>query len=121
KDYTKEEMDLLMHGKDRKFKIQVGTNSMNASYLGIVEKLTRSYIKRDLKTLSERTQKAVAPYLHYGPCTICNGARLNQKVLASKINGYSIADMSAMEVGELVHVIKEINDPVASSITKTLI
>jgi excinuclease UvrABC ATPase subunit len=120
KDYTKEEMDLLLYGKDRKFKIQVGTNTMNATYLGIVEKLTRSYIKRDIKTLSERTQKMVAPYLHYGPCTVCHGARLNQKVLNSKINGYNIADLSAMEVGELINVIKDIKDRVASSIVKTL-
>ncbi len=120
KDFTPEEMDLLMHGKDRKFKLQIGANSMNATYLGIVEKLTRSYIKRDLKTLSERTQKMVEPYLEYGPCNECKGARLNQKVLASKINGYNIADLSAMEVGELIKVIKEINDPVAASLIKTL-
>lgn len=120
KDFTPEEMDLLLYGKDRKFKLQIGANSMNASYLGIVEKLTRAYIKRDLKTLSERTQKMVEPYLEYGPCTECKGARLNQKVLASKINGYNIADLSAMEVGELINVIKEINDPVATSLIKTL-
>ncbi|HYD35168.1 MAG TPA: excinuclease ABC subunit UvrA [Vitreimonas sp.] len=120
KDFTNEEMELLLHGKDLKFKLQIGANTMNATYLGIIEKLTRSYIKRDLKTLSERTQKMVAPYLHYGPCTECHGARLNQKVLSSKINGYNIADLSAMEVGELIKVIKEIKDPVATSIVKTL-
>jgi excinuclease UvrABC ATPase subunit len=120
KDFTKEEMDLLLYGKDRKFKLQIGANTMNATYLGIVEKLTRSYIKRDIKTLSERTQKMVAPYLQYGSCTACHGARLNQKVLGSKINGYNIADLSAMEVGELIKIVKEINDPVATSIIKTL-
>lgn len=120
KDFTKEEMELLLYGKDRKFKLQIGNNAMNATYLGIVEKLTRSYIKRDIKTLSERTQKMVAPYLQYGPCNSCLGARLNKQVLNSKINGYNIADLSAMEVGELITVIQKINDPVSSSIVKTL-
>lgn len=122
KDYSEEEMDLLMHGKDRKFKIQMGTEgqAMNLTYLGIVEKLTRSYIKRDLKTLSERTQKMVEPYLHYGPCSACKGTRLNQKVLSSKINGYNIAELSAMEVGDLIKVIKEIKEPVAASMVATL-
>jgi excinuclease UvrABC ATPase subunit len=120
KDYTKEEMDLLLYGKDLKYKLQIGANTMNATYLGIVEKLNRSYIKRDIKTLSERTQKSVAPYLKYGPCTACNGARLNQKVLSSKISGYNIAEMAAMEVGELLKIVKEVNEPVAQTMTKTL-
>lgn len=121
KDFTEEEMELLMHGKERKYKLQIGEKFMNATYLGIIEKLTRSYIKRDIKTLSERTQKAVAPYLVYGPCTECGGARLNKKVLSSKINGKNIAELASMEVGELVEFIKDIQSPVADSIIKTLI
>ncbi len=120
KDFTEEEMDLLMNGKDRKFKLQIGSNTMNATYLGIIEKLTRSYIKRDLKTLSERTQKAVAPYLEYGPCNECHGARLNKKVLASKINGKNIAELAAMEVGDLIKEVEKIDEPMAESMIKTL-
>ena len=120
KDFTKEEMELLMHGKDRKFKLQIGNGTMNATYLGIVEKLTRSYIKRDLKTLSERTQKMVEPYLQYGPCNECHGARLNQKVLASKIDGHNIAELAAMEVSELIKVVAKIDVPQAASMVKTL-
>ncbi len=120
KDFTKEEMELLMHGKDRKFKLQIGSGTMNATYLGVVEKLTRAYIKRDLKTLSERTQKMVAPYLQVGPCNECHGARLNQKVLGSKIDGHNIAELSAMEITELIKVIEKIDDPKAASMVKTL-
>ncbi len=121
RDYTKEEMDLLLYGKDRKFKIQMGEqNTMNLSYFGIVEKLNRSYIKRDLKTLSERTQKTVAPYLQYGPCNECHGTRLNQKVLASKIDGNNIAELAAMEVGDLIKVVEKIDEPTAESMVKTL-
>jgi excinuclease UvrABC ATPase subunit len=120
KDFSKEEMELLMHGKDRKFKLQIGGNTMNATYLGIVEKLTRSYIKRDIKTLSERTQKQVAPYLQFGPCTTCHGARLNQKVLSCKINGQNIAELSAMEISELIKVVEKIDEPNAKSMVMTL-
>lgn len=120
-DFTEEEMDLLMNGKARKFKMQIGGNTMNATYMGIVEKLTNSYIRRDLKTLSERTQKAVAPYIAYGPCPSCKGARLNQKVLSCKINGHNIAELSAMEVDELIEVIKGIKEPAAAPIVQTLI
>src|SRR5262245_46411608 len=51
-DYTDEEMELLLHGKDLKYKLAIGSGSMNASYQGVIERFNRSYIKRDLKTLS---------------------------------------------------------------------
>ncbi len=54
--FTPKEMDLLLHGKDLKFKLPIGENTMNASYQGIMEKINRSYIQRDIKTLSARTR-----------------------------------------------------------------
>lgn len=119
-EFTKEEMDLLLYGKDLKFKLNIGQGSMNASYLGIYEKLNRSYIKRDIKTLSERKQKALAPYLTFGTCPVCKGARLSPKILSCKIDGQNIAELAAMEVDELVEVIKKIEDPVAAPMVRTL-
>lgn len=119
-DFTPEEMDLLLYGKDLKFKLQVGGGSMNATYLGVIEKFERSYIKRDIKTLSERTQKAVAPYIALGPCPSCKGARLSQAALNCKINDKNIAEMSAVEVSDLLLLVNEIEDPVATSMVATL-
>ena len=62
--FTKEEMDLLLHGKDAQVQDDVRRQARSTSrYVGVIEKIERAYIRRDLKTLSERTQKAVAPYL----------------------------------------------------------
>jgi excinuclease UvrABC ATPase subunit len=119
-DYTDEEMELLLHGKDLKYKLQIGSGAMNATYQGVIERFNRAYIKRDIKTLSERTQKMVAPYLSMQPCPLCKGARLSQAALSCKINGRNIAELSAMEVGELIDVIKAIKDPVALPMVKTL-
>ncbi|HMN28393.1 MAG TPA: excinuclease ABC subunit UvrA, partial [Caldilineaceae bacterium] len=119
-DYSDEEMDLLLHGKDRKYKLQIGSSAMNATYLGVIERFNRSYIKRDIKTLSERTQKAVAPYLSMQRCPLCHGARLSQAALRCKINGHNIAELSALEVGQLVDFIKAIDEPVAAPMVNTL-
>ena len=121
KDFTKEEMDLLLYSsKPKTFKMRVGTGTMNASYLGIIEKFERSFVRRDLKTLSARTQKAVAPYLRPRTCPLCKGARLSQAALGSKINGRGIAELSAMEVGELIPVVRAITDPVAAPMVAAL-
>jgi excinuclease UvrABC ATPase subunit len=119
--YTAKELDLLLYGKAQKIKMKVGGNSMNITYEGVIEKFTNKFIKRDLKTLGERTQKAVAPFMTEGPCPDCKGGRLNKTVLSSKIEGYNIAELSAMEVGELIGVIKKIKDPVAKPMVNSLV
>jgi excinuclease UvrABC ATPase subunit len=118
--FTKQEMELLLHGKDKKFKTKFGDRSINLTYLGIIEKIERSYVRRDIKTLSERTQKAVMPYLKPRECPSCKGARLNQAALASKINGHNIAELCAMEVGQLVEVARGIKEPKAAPIVAAL-
>ena len=120
-DYSKEEMELLLYGKDRKYKIPIGDKMMNATYLGVIEKLERSYVRRDIKTLSERTRKSVEPFIREGPCQLCRGARLSQAALGSKIDGYNIADLAAMEVGDLIPILRLMTDPVVEPIVNTLI
>ncbi|WP_207514725.1 ATP-binding cassette domain-containing protein [Longitalea luteola] len=120
RDYTPEEMDLLLYSKPQKVKMQFGGGIINVTYMGIIEKFTKAYIKRDLKTLSERTQKKVAPYIGMQPCPLCKGARLSQTALNCKINGNNIAKLSAMEITELISELEKINDPVAAPMLKTL-
>src|SRR5690606_31098466 len=120
-DYTDEEMQLLLYSEPYKVKAEVAGKMMNFTFEGIISKFTQRYITRDVKTLSERTQKMVAPYMTYGPCPLCKGARLSQAALSSRINGYNIAEMAAMEVDDLIEVIKAIKDPVAAPLVESLV
>ncbi len=119
--YSDKEVDLLLYSKPYKVKTKVAGKDLNLTFEGIINKFTSKYITRDVKTMSERTQKAVAPYITMGPCTLCKGARLSQEILKCKINGYNIAELASMEVGQLIDVIKAIKDPTAAPIVKTLI
>ncbi|HCK65785.1 MAG TPA: thiamine ABC transporter permease, partial [Anaerolineae bacterium] len=118
--YTAKEMDALLHHPPMKVKTNVGAKDFNMTFSGIVDQFTNKYIKRDLKTMSERTQKQIEPFMTMGPCSECKGARLSQTILKSKINGYNIADMASMEITELIKVVKGIKEPVAASMVKTL-
>jgi excinuclease UvrABC ATPase subunit len=119
-DYTPTELDLLLHGKPYKVETSMAGKPVKLTFEGVLDKFTRKYILRDLKTLSERTQKSVEPFLTLGPCSLCKGARLSQAALSCLINGRNIAELSAMEVDELIEVVKEIKDAAASSIIQTL-
>jgi excinuclease UvrABC ATPase subunit len=119
--FSDKEMELLLYSKPYKLKTKVGGKSFNITCEGIISRFTAKYITRDVKTMSERTQNAVAPYITMAPCTVCKGARLSQEVLKCKIDGYNIAELASMEVSQLIEVIKAIKEPKVTPILKTLI
>ncbi len=120
RDYSQEELDQLLYAKARKVEVDFAGKTMNLTVEGVIEKFTNKYIKQDLKAKSERTQKTVMPFIIEGTCSSCRGARLSQAALSCKINDYNIADLSSMEVGQLIRVVREIDDPVAAPIVKSL-
>ncbi len=118
-DYTPEELELLLYSEPRKYKLSIGGagEAMNATYAGLVYKFNRKFLSRDI---SERTRKQVEGLLSEQPCPLCQGGRLNQAALSSRIHGYNIAELSAMEVGQLIAVVRQIKDPQAEPLVRTL-
>lgn len=112
REYTSAEMDDLLYAEPRKVKLA----GINMTYEGLARRFANKYITRDLSAMSERTQKAIKPFMSMAPCTLCHGARLNQQVLSSKIDGRNIAGMSALQVDELMKVLTTITDPTVKSI-----
>jgi excinuclease ABC A subunit len=110
--YTPKEMDLLLYGKNLKYKMS--GSSVNMTYLGVMEAFAEAFIRRDFSARPERTRKAIEPFLAMGPCPLCHGARLSQAALACKIGGYNIAELSAMEVSQLAKVIQSIQKETAA-------
>jgi excinuclease UvrABC ATPase subunit len=119
-EYTPEELDLLLNSEQRRH-----PGLPYNTYEGLVSKFNRKFIARDIQTLSSRLRQQVEPFLKLGPCPLCKGARLNQAALSCRIKGYNkgynIAELSAMEVDELLEVVKEFEGPAAAApIVRTL-
>ncbi|WP_127498982.1 ATP-binding cassette domain-containing protein [Paenibacillus glycanilyticus] len=119
-DYSPEELDQLLFAKARKVQMDFAGKATNITVEGVIEKFTNKYIKQDVKLKSERTQKAVMPFITEGKCSSCHGSRLSQAALNCRINGMNIAELSSMEVGHLIRVIQEISDAKAAPIVKSL-
>ena len=118
KDFSQKELDVLYHSK--LVKVDLG-NGVGLNFEGVVDKFVRKYIiQYDFRTMSERTQKSVGPFITMGPCELCHGARLSQKALACKIQGYNIADLSSMQVDKLFEVIKEFDTKENHALVKTV-
>lgn len=116
KNFTAKELDQLFHGKPVKVKV----SGVNLTYEGVVDKFERKYVRIDLKSYSERTQKMLQPFITLGPCDMCHGARLNRAALSCKIAGYNIADLSSMQIDKLQVVVDALNSTENHSIIKTL-
>ncbi len=121
KDYSKDEWHKLLYTDGVKVKTTFGGSSVNLTFDGVITKFLRKYVARDIKTMSERTQKAQLPFMTDGVCTLCNGARLSQAALACKINGHNIAELSALQIDELIPIIRAITDVNATPVVKMLV
>jgi excinuclease ABC A subunit len=119
KDYSLEEYDKLVYHKPEKIKSAI-VEGMNSTYAGLVERFISQNIKTEFEK-SEASKKKIEPFVTEKQCPDCGGHRYNESVLASKIEEYSIADVTALQVDKLLEFIQKINDPNVKPIIKNLI
>lgn len=122
RDYTAEEWQLFLRGNGLRVPRPNKTGSLGSNaYEGLLERLDRLYIKRDLSSLSEKNRAAARAVVTEEICPDCHGARLNAAALATEINGLSIADYGELEVSDLIGVLGGIDDRVAAPIAESAI
>ncbi|MBU5484181.1 excinuclease ABC subunit UvrA [Clostridium sp. MSJ-11] len=118
-DYSEEELDKFLYGGPDKIKIDE-TGGMNVTYEGLLVKFNRLYLSKEGET-SEAAKKKLSKLLIEDQCPVCRGKRLHERVYGSLINGYNIADLTSMQIDELVQVVKKINEPEAEPLVKGII
>ncbi|MET7296118.1 excinuclease ABC subunit UvrA [Streptomyces griseoloalbus] len=120
--FTAAEREFLMRGRPGSKVTVNGTGgTWTTEYEGLADRFERLYLKRDLAGMSQKTRDTVREFLAEGVCAACRGARLNEAALASRIGGRSIADCARMQVTDLIAVLREIDDPVASPIARAAV
>lgn len=117
KDYTEEEYDKLVYCKP--VKINTVMDGINTTYAGLVEKFIMQNIKTEYEK-SEASQKKIAPFTTEEQCHNCGGKRYNNRILSSKVMGYSIADLMSLQVDELLELVKKIKEDNVKPIIKNL-
>ena len=113
KDYSSEEWHELLRGKPGKIKLKVGDGSINSQFEGLLDKFEGLYVKRDTAEMAESTRETADAFMTTRLCPDCNGKRLKPEVLACRIHGRNIAELSALEATELAQVLSTISGPVA--------
>ncbi|WP_344943882.1 excinuclease ABC subunit UvrA [Sphaerisporangium flaviroseum] len=89
-------------------KIKLGTH--NITYEGLLVKVQRSYLGKDLESMQPHIRAFVERAVTFTACGGCGGTRLNPAALSCTIEGLNIAQCSAMQISDLAEFIGGIKD-----------
>jgi excinuclease ABC subunit A len=100
KDLTEEQYNALMYGSAERMKFSMSMKNGDAhwSHTGEWEGLLPQTARLYAQTQSEYRKRELESYMRVFDCPACNGKRLKEKVLAVRINGKSIIDVTDLSV-----------------------
>lgn len=119
KDYTEDEIDTLLYKTGFKSPNPTKDWPPTSLYEGVVPRIKRTFLNKDSRD-AIRYKEAIEQIVTEEFCSSCDGGRLNQTVLACKINGKCIGECTNMQVIELLSFIQTIDDMRAQTITKAI-
>ena len=112
KDYTKEELDLLLYKKPTNFMNENAGFVQNWSYEGIVSRL----LKRQSDSRGLQINDYDRLFFKEDKCSCCAGSRLNKKALEVLVHNKSLKDILNLEIVDLYDFISTINELEANEI-----
>ncbi|MGK2869793.1 MAG: excinuclease ABC subunit UvrA [Mycobacterium sp.] len=97
REFTAKEVDALLHKEATKLKI----DGVNLTYLGLIPQIQKSFLSKDVDAMQPHIRAFVERAVTFTTCPECAGTRLSAIARSSKIEGVSIADVSAMQITDL--------------------
>ncbi|MEO6206544.1 MAG: excinuclease ABC subunit UvrA [Candidatus Limnocylindrales bacterium] len=107
KDYTKTELDDLLHKEPTKIKV----DGINLTYEGLLPRIQKSMLSKDIDTLQPHIRAFVERAVTFTPCPECGGTRLNEPARSSKIDGINIAEACSMQIDDLAGWLRGLAEP----------
>jgi excinuclease UvrABC ATPase subunit len=107
RDYTETERHDFLYKEPTKVRI----NGINLTYEGLVHKVQKSMLSKDVDSLQPHIRAFVDRIAAFRACPDCGGTRLNEAARSSKIHGSSIADACAMQISDLAQWVRGLDEP----------
>ncbi|GAA4765035.1 excinuclease ABC subunit UvrA [Microbacterium gilvum] len=114
--FSEKQRQLFLYGEVTKVKIA----GINMTYEGLIPKITKSMLSKDLDALQPHIRAFVERVATFARCPECNGTRLTEGARSSKIDGVSIADACRMQVTDLAAWVRELELPGAGPLLEAL-
>ena len=107
RDYSPDELEDFLHKEGVKVRI----NGINLTYEGLVVRVQKSMLSKDIGALQPHIRAFVERAVTFAACPECGGTRLNEPARSSKINGVNIADACAMQIDDLADWLRGLDAP----------
>lgn len=114
--FTEKQRQLFLYGEITKVKI----NGINITYEGLIPKITKSMLSKDIDALQPHIRAFVERVATFAVCPECDGTRLTEGARSSKIDGVSIADACRMQVTDLAAWVRSLDLPGAGPLLEAL-
>ncbi|MCM1965834.1 excinuclease ABC subunit UvrA [Streptomyces sp. NPDC002812] len=114
--YTKRELHDLLYKEPTKVKF----DGINLTFEGIIPKLQKSMLSKDVEGLQPHVRAFVKRAVTFSVCPDCAGTRLNEGARSSKIKKISIADACAMQISDLAKWVRDLDEPSVGPLLATL-
>ncbi|RSN26143.1 thiamine ABC transporter permease [Amycolatopsis sp. WAC 01416] len=113
-------LEILLHAEGLRLDDPGSDYPKHGVFDGIVPRLRDSYLRKTPSRLTAEEQEGLAGVVSRGVCPECEGTRLSEAARGSLIDGRSIADWSAMPVGELRDVVAAVRDPSVAPLVQAI-
>ncbi len=118
--YSKKELHDFLYKEPTKVKV----NGINLTYEGLVPKIQKSFLQKDVDAMQPHIRAFVERAVTFTACPECKGTRLSEAARSSKIKGKNIADACAMQINELAEWLRSVDEasvaPVLGALQHTL-
>ena len=118
KEFTNEELDLLLYSEPFAIKNAKEKLSYNRNFEGIARKLEKAVSTRADDETADEEKNAYTKFFNYQLCSECGGTRLNERARNVRINGLNMADVCSMELFDLLPFVQAIDDDISRPVLR---
>jgi excinuclease ABC A subunit len=105
--YSKKELQKLLYAEPTKIKVE----GINLTYEGLIPKIQKSMLSKDVEALQPHVRRFVERAITFTTCPDCDGTRLTQEALSSRIRGKNIAELCQMQISDLADWMRGVDEP----------
>ncbi len=116
KKFNKRELHDLLYKEPTKIKVE----GINLTYQGLIPQIQKSFLAKDVDAMQPHIRAFVERAVVFTTCPDCDGTRLSEAARSSKIDGVSIADVSAMEIRDLAKWVEGLEEPSVAPLLEAL-
>ncbi|WP_458116337.1 ATP-binding cassette domain-containing protein [Arthrobacter sp. D2-10] len=114
--FTKKQLDTMLYAEPTKIKVE----GVNLTFEGIIPKIQKSMLSKDPEAMQPHVRRFVERAVTFQTCPECEGTRLTQAALSSKIQGKNIAELCTMQISDLAQWLRDLKEPSVAPLLKGL-